>query len=364
MEDKDKFLELKKRNRALCKSDMELKNEVVSALPCMVLLATDSICNLKCIMCFQRRYDELRNQFQATPLDEQTFIKFAEQVFPAAEALQLNIAGEPLLSRTIDLEIEYADKFAVKLDIITNGCFLDADYKNIDKLLSNAQTISFSFDSPIKNTYESIRIGADFKRVVENMFFFKKYRESINSQERPGFHITMILLKRNLDEVLPMIDFCKALGVDHLNIASLVASNEGIKAEMIDDKVKANNVFLAARKRAAEKKLAISMPPFYPINADLHEGDPKGVGTKSASSEEELKFCCFLWERAWIDMNGNIIACCSGANPIMGNIRDNNFKEIWNGEKYRKLRRTFIGKEGDPGCYACAKEGYLSKSVV
>ncbi len=357
----ESLTELKKRNKQLVKEDMRARRCITRGYPYMVSLATDMRCNLNCIMCFRHVYapHQIEN---AHTLDENLFIKFADEVFPTAEVLQLNTIGEPLLSRNIDLELEYAAKYDVKLEVATNGMLFDSHYRNIEILLRQAKTISFSFDSPFRETCESIRLGSNYARVIENMNFFQAYRNTLPPDEKPGFSIIMVLMKRNLNEILPMIEFAKKIGADQLSIIHTIIYTEEMKKEsVLDIKEAVNAVLTKAAAKAQEIQLPLSLP-IYAIEKEERKDfiDSPQDQVPIEQIEKSKKLCFFLWERAYLDLEANIIACCSENHPIMGNIKTNSFAEIWNGEKYQQMRQTF--SEGKPYalCYDCSKTGYLS----
>jgi MoaA/NifB/PqqE/SkfB family radical SAM enzyme len=311
-------------------------------------------------MCVQRR-GEYKEIFTSPTIEEKYLIKFAEQVFPTAELLQLNTAGEPLMSRHFDLELDLAEKYQVKLDVITNGTLLSSKKDRLKRLCSNSKTISFSFDSPVKETYESIRINADFGQVVENMRLYHKNRSRLPADKMPTFNICMVLMNRNLDELLYMVRFAKEIGADHLSVSSLVVHTKEMEDESLDGcKQKVNQLLSEAKKLAKKINLSILMPALYDINS---ETESRGINVDKLQNhnlEQPLKRCFFLWERAYIDAVARIIVCCEPSHPIAGNLKDNDFQDIWNGLLYQKMRRTFIGGPLYTKCYNCAQSGYFS----
>ncbi len=356
---------LKVKNKQLLQEDMKQKSPVVRAFPYFIGLATDLRCNLNCIMCNRAQHDPgvLENMYT---VDEKLFIKFADEVFPTTEVLQLNIAGEPLISRNIDLELEYAAKYDVKLEIATNGVFLDSQYRNIDILLRQARNVVFSFDSPFKETYESIRRGADYNRVIDNMIFFQRYQNSSPPDKKPSFGIVMVLMKRNLNEVLPMIELAKKLGVDYLSISHMVVFTEEMKKESVHDmKEEVNAVLSKAVAKAHEMQFPFFIPPLYVIEKEESKNSitRQEEAVNIENTEKINKSCFFLWERAYLNMDANIIACCSSDYPIMGSMKESSFAQIWNGAKYQEMRQTFTGGKPYAPCDECYRTGYLSHII-
>lgn len=103
-----------------------------------------------------------------------------------------------------------------------------------------------------------------------------------------------------------------------------------------------------AQRLARTLDVSLSLPPL------TEEGDTGG-------STAPPKTCPFLWRRVYIDMEANIVPCCSPAHIVAGNVGESTFREIWNGEFYARMRSTFAGGIPFDTCYECATSGYLSK---
>jgi len=356
------YLRLKEKNKVLLAEDIREKRHVLRAYPPFIGLGTDSRCNLRCIMCVQRLEDR-KTLMDAPTIEEKYFIKFAEEVFPTAETLQLNTAGEPLMSRNFDLELEMAAKFQVQLDVITNGLLLNSKKGQLQQLCNNAKAIQFSFDSPVLDTYESIRVGSDFKKVVENMRLLQKYRAELPAVNRPFFGINMVVMKRNLSELQEMVRFAKDIGVDHLGFASIHIHSEAMEEEsLVPVKQEVNRSLLAAKALADSLGVKITIPPLDSFLPEVAVGQVgNSIPSRTPEVEPEINRCPFLWNRTYLDNEANVFVCCEPSHPVAGSIQDQDFKAIWNGEIYEKMRRTFTGGPPDKYCERCARVGYLSK---
>jgi MoaA/NifB/PqqE/SkfB family radical SAM enzyme len=60
------------------------------------------------------------------------------------------------------------------------------------------------------------------------------------------------------------------------------------------------------------------------------------------------------WIHYHVSDNGKAKACCIGNIPY-GNVNDQSFEEIWNGESIQKLRGKFLSGEPDKRCSGCYK---------
>ena len=65
-------------------------------------------------------------------------------------------------------------------------------------------------------------------------------------------------------------------------------------------------------------------------------------------------FCMMPWVHTHIWPNCNTFPCCMSDSDIeYGNLNDNSLEEIWNGEKYKKLRKNMLNEKESPECTRC-----------
>ncbi|MDD5438779.1 MAG: radical SAM protein [Candidatus Omnitrophica bacterium] len=338
--------EEKKNNYRHYQDDLIYRRTALRSLPIFVGLGTDHSCNLTCIMCINRLTDKIKR----SPIEEKYLIKFADQTFPTARILQLNTAGEPLMSKRLDLELELAERYGVRIDLITNGTLLNAKKGRLDTLVRNAFSVQFSFDSPFRKTYESIRIGADFSEVVENMRLFQKFRLGLPPAERPVFNIGMVIMKRNLHDLAQMIRFTKDMRADRLLVSYMIPHTNAMEHEALDVTGEEPNKILRDAMALAEKlNVTLCLPVSY------------WAAGGQVQQKKTFKYCYFLWERAYLDNNGDIFPCCEPSHPVAGSIKDTDFGEIWNGGVYRSMRASFSGGPPHTLCGTCITSGYLAR---
>jgi radical SAM protein with 4Fe4S-binding SPASM domain len=65
-------------------------------------------------------------------------------------------------------------------------------------------------------------------------------------------------------------------------------------------------------------------------------------------------FCFMAASYANINQNANVTPCCiPGPDLLMGNLLQQNPMEVWNGENFGKLRKSFFTKEYFKTCRGC-----------
>jgi sulfatase maturation enzyme AslB (radical SAM superfamily) len=157
-------------------------------------------CNERCIMCVP----DGRHPKETVPFEK--FVDFFEQIKPNAEHITL-IGGEPLLYPWINEVIDLLSQHEIAVTINTNATTLDE--KISEKLLTlHELNLQCSIDAITPLTYFKIRGRDWFERVKTNLERF-----SIMSKGKPNIKqiLVYVVMKENLHEVLPFIDFAKTL---------------------------------------------------------------------------------------------------------------------------------------------------------
>lgn len=79
-------------------------------------------------------------------------------------------------------------------------------------------------------------------------------------------------------------------------------------------------------------------------------------------SEEKIRrpqyhLCPYPWFSFVIASNGDVVACCRDLDhkTVLGNLFEQQFQEIWNGERYQALRRDLVARrpERQAACSGC-----------
>lgn len=153
------------------------RNQITPEFPLLLAIEPTSICNLRCVMCFQADVsfsgDKERNGYMP-------FETFRRVIDEASEnslcAIVLASRGEPLLHKQIGEMISYAKKKGIlDVKLNTNATCLTAE-KTRELLDSGLDTLVFSVDSHVAEEYEHIRPPAKFSRVLNNIEQFNEIR--------------------------------------------------------------------------------------------------------------------------------------------------------------------------------------------
>jgi radical SAM protein with 4Fe4S-binding SPASM domain len=239
---------------------------------------------------------------------------------PFLQLVNLTRLGEPLLNEDIFKMIDYAKSCGIReVMFVTNGTMLNK--KNCEKILkSGIDRVIISVDSPYKQKYESIRVGARFDDVDVGIRRLVEMRNKTGSKLKIEIYFT--LMKNNAEDLNRMIAYSHELGIDKLSVCP-------------------------ENKTLSQK--------------DLYSPIPKGILIKRESKTvvqifgRRFNSCISPWYDPYVTWNGYLTPCCNLPVPEeynFGNVFEKSFMEVWNGEKARIFRKMMT--KGIPGmCKNC-----------
>ena len=194
--------------------------EIVPSYPVQIDFELNYSCNFSCSMCTWSA-ENSKGRGKTTWFNFKAFKEIIDEgVEKGLKAIRLNYINEPLIRKDIIDFITYAKKKGI-LDIYlsTNGSLLTSKISK-ELILSGLTRIQVSIDAFTEGTFEKIRQGGDFKKVVENTQKFIKLRDELN-KELPTLRVNFVRTHINKDELDPFINFWKDK-VDCIGIQNLV----------------------------------------------------------------------------------------------------------------------------------------------
>ena len=145
-------------------------------------------CNLQCVMCPATIYRYDNCGFMEESLYKHIIDEAAAENIPA---IKLIWRGESMLHSKLITFIQYAkEKGIIDVLLNTNATLMTPEMSK--KLIaSGLDKIFFSFDSPYKEKYEAIRVGADYDTVLYNIktFYERNSLHNDKSKELNNSHI-------------------------------------------------------------------------------------------------------------------------------------------------------------------------------
>lgn len=302
--------------------------------PRLVEIETTTRCPLKCTIC--------EHTFWKEEAREMTFeqFKYAVDQFPKLKWIGLTGIGESFTNKDFLKILRYVKSRRIYVELY-DPFFLINEPTARELIDLGIDKIFISLDAATKNTYERVRVGADFDKVINNIKRFLEIRTKRRTPY-PELSYHYIINKMNIDEVLPFVDLAKSLtgtesSIIFTRMMHRFTENAGVFTDIPQD------LGRQVRKKAEEAGLRIGW------NADALENKP------------HISQCSF-WIMPFIFVTGHVIPCCAGneANKrefqkeySLGNIFESKFKDIWNSDKYRQFRKMLHRGEVPIQCRDC-----------
>jgi MoaA/NifB/PqqE/SkfB family radical SAM enzyme len=182
--------------------------------PARVILSHDRSCNLSCPSC--RRHLIVADKAKQDELNE-----LAEKVvlplLRDARLIKITGSGDPFGSnhfRHVLRRLNRREFPNLLLEIQTNGQLLDRRAWSDLELEGLVESVWVSIDAARPATYEHLRRGGSFDRLMRNLEFVAGLRREGRIR---SFQLDAVVQAANLDELLEIVDLGLRLGVDRVS---------------------------------------------------------------------------------------------------------------------------------------------------
>ncbi len=319
------------------------------------------LCNLRCIMCEEhsphsplqiRRKEEGRER-RVMPFEMIERV-VAEAAPRGLREIIPSTMGEPLLYERFEGILDLCRRYDVKLNLTTNGTFPRLGAKAWAELIVPVTSdVKISWNGAKRETHESIMLGSRWDDVIENVRELIRVRDAHASATGHRCRVTFQLtfLEANVDELAGMVGLAIDLGVDRVKGHHLWAHFRAIEDQSMrrspESIARWNRAVLAAREVAEARRLPngkhILLENIFLLDAsaaeDLAPGGP----------------CPFLGQEAWVSAEGRFNPCCAPDAQRrtlgeLGDLDEQAFMDIWDGDKYRALAETYRNRRLCLGC--------------
>lgn len=179
-------------------------------------LGMDYTCNLECPSCRtgMRKIGKDEVGFQLAK-----FNSIIREIGSQLEMIHISGDGDPFSSKvyhTILLKTNWDQYPNLKIGIQTNGIALhDRTWSGLPRSVkSKISYIGISIDGATAHTYEKLRLGGKFEKLISNIEYLA------NMPDKKDFSISlnlnMIVQVDNYQEMIPLIELGKRIGVDKI----------------------------------------------------------------------------------------------------------------------------------------------------
>ena len=339
----DELMELKRENRRRAE-EAELEDRpYLDSLPTWINTTNSTVCNLRCFFC-----NQAYGKGVDIKMEEAVYRQVVEELYPAAEMVQLSAYGEPMMTPHIHDKFADMDRFGVKCEMMTNGTLMkgDALLERMSRIMGN---LRISIDGAKAETFNRIRAGGDFDEIFANIRRYNHFRHQRPKEEQAPLHFSYILMKSTVDELPDFVRLVSELDTHTVWVTHLVLFEEEVRREMLGDdpewRKRTNEVLVEAQEVADALGQPIVLPAPYVEDGDA-EGGP------AAPRPDPIR-CYFLWQRMYVGPTGDVVPCCLAGIHANGNVRGSTFAEQWNSELYQDMRRRVHSDDPYEPCATC-----------
>jgi MoaA/NifB/PqqE/SkfB family radical SAM enzyme len=292
-------------------------------------LEVTTACPLSCIFCEHTFFSaDYRNQ----DLKLDRFKAIIDSI-PRLKWINMTGEGSPFMNKDFMAMLRYAKSKDIYIDFSHDFFTYN---ENIGRALieMGIERIYFSIDGATKETYEKVRIGSNFDRVIANIKNF-------------------IALKKELKSPLPEICFRFAfnkLNVHELELFIELVHSLGATCDLGDES-SINIVGLLEFEQTAHLVCEVSPEIIAGVNRRASSYGLTVYWSHSTHKEAKKPPChfCVFWTEPYIMVTGHVVPDCavlmSNRRPFLeansfGNINRMPLTEMWDTPKYRKFRET------------------------
>ncbi len=160
-------------------------------------------CNFRCVMCHQSKIEIAPSMLNSDQVD------LLIDRLPVLQTVLIAGLGEPLLYKPLEKFLPYVSRYRCEAQMFTNGELID---RRLD-LLSHLDRIYVSFDGANRETFERLRVGSNFDRILSNL---EKLRHHC-PDTCIGF--STVVSNVNVGQVYGIVEHASNLGIDEVHLS-------------------------------------------------------------------------------------------------------------------------------------------------
>jgi MoaA/NifB/PqqE/SkfB family radical SAM enzyme len=178
-----------------------------------IRLAIDDSCNLRCPSC--RKDMIFHKEGSAYKLGIRLANKINEWLHDHKHPIQVHIGsdGDPFASHVYRHFMEQTpERDNIKYSILTNGLLFKEFHDKIPHVINNLQELGVSIDGATKETYEKLRLGGKWEKILEGL------KCMADQKRKHGFRFILhfVVQKDNYHEMENIIDLGEQYGADRV----------------------------------------------------------------------------------------------------------------------------------------------------
>lgn len=352
-------------------------------------------CNLYCYMCrpsLTKSRKKINENFWKD-MDVNTFENIIKNLYKNNfENIMLCWVGEPLFhpefKKIMNILYNYDIKrnFFKVLTFNTNATLFNKDITDflidLSKKWDKKIAIFFSLDAFSRESFYKIK-GIDlWDRVFENVTYFFEAKKRAKLFGKLQASVQFLVTEYNIHEVEPFYDFFSQY-FSNLKMNWELAFEVNFKMDnaimfketLMHPQKKYREIFLKAKELLKNKKRKeIFYNPVYKMELSLEVGNLRFYDMRDKKKPlfyyNNRPPCIAPFLYPTVHTNGNVTVCCrdNSFELLLGNLNEQLFEEIWNGDRAKKLREAHLNSDLTeyPLCFFCENytEYFINDEII
>jgi MoaA/NifB/PqqE/SkfB family radical SAM enzyme len=314
----------------------------VAVSPRSIQIECTTRCNLKCTFCELSYWTE-----KPADLKLDNIRKMVEHL-PKLKRIDLTGIGESLMNRDFFTIVEFLKSRGMYVTLNDNFTLMtERAAQRIIEL--GVDQMFLSLDGATQETYEQIRVGAKFDKVIANARRLLQMKRELG-KKRPEVKINTVVCSTNYHELPAIVELAHDVGIGMVQFVNAITfeSTADVATTGVQREVRA--VFQQTLERARQLGVLVKIELFDKL---------------------PVRQCDFPWKRNFVTYDGYVHPCCYTTQTgdrreqnrrSFGSLSESSFEEIWHGDVYSTFRRKMRKGVLPHACEHCPK--YYGKSDV
>jgi radical SAM protein with 4Fe4S-binding SPASM domain len=260
---------------------------------------------------------------------------------PKLKRVDLTGIGEALMNRGFFDTLRFLKSRGLYVTLNDNFTLMTEDAaRRIVEL--GIDQIFLSLDGASKATYEEIRVGANFDKVVANARRLVQIKRQMGNK-RPEVKINTVVCSSNYHELPAIIELAHDIGVGMVQFVNVMIFENTAKLETTRVRQGVQNKFREALEKARHLGVLVKIELFDKL---------------------AVQQCEFPWKRNFVTYDGFVHPCCFTTQTgdraaqnrrSFGNLITSTFQEIWDHKTYSTFRAKMQNGILPKACERCPK---------
>lgn len=313
-------------------------------------------CNLRCLMCGVWKKKKTEN-FPPELNKEECF-----RAIDDLKALKVRIitltGGEPFIREDIEPVIKYIKGKNINCGVFTNATLIDQSCASF--LVTNkVDNVYVSIDG-YETAHDEIRgIEGAFEKAKRGILNIIEMKKKLKSN-LPVIDLHMTLSDLNVDSLDKLEVFAKELGIRFSFQPFSETQKDVIDATVLDGEKIGSDRYLVHNRSLHFKKQNITVlkRKLKKLDSNIFSKMISAIGDSYLESGRfPIKKCYVTSDYIFIDPYGNVFPCTNLDKYILGNVREESIKNIWNNERHLRIKKI-LSKRKFPVCDYCCHLGH------